>query len=251
MNLAPPLPSAGRELQAGGGVGGSGRGWWILAPPPPQPPLSPQSPAPGKRPGYWTSNAWREQMPNSGDDLLNSSCLYRWARLHRICLVFSVTLLPPLTVCLTHSQNNLPICCLCLRSTMEPASVPQLPNINFHLKTKCFSREMGMREARCSVWAPLISPGWQIFHQVLVFLLCRKAYFHRRISPLCVHSSFTVLVFTFASRLCTILAVSRIWRDSGWECLPYPSLKIPRVPASRSWHISLVFLSHLCKAKAC
>lgn len=79
-----------------------------------------------------------------------------------------------------------------------------------------------MREARCSVWAPRISPGWQIFHQVLVFLLCRKAYFHRRISPLCVHSSFTVLVFTFAFRLCTILAVSRIWRDSGWECLTLP-----------------------------
>ena len=108
---------------------------------------------------------------------------------------------------------------------MEPASttsVPQLPNINFHLKTKCFSRELGMREARCRVWAPLISPGWQIFHQVLVFLLCRKAYFHRRISPLCVHSSFTVLVFTFAFCLCTVLAVSRIWRDSGWERLTLP-----------------------------
>lgn len=171
------------------------------------------------------SDAWGEQTPNSGEELLSSSCLYRWARLHRICSVFSVTLLPPLTVCLTHSQNNLPVCGLCLRSTMESAStmsVPPLPNINFHLKTKCFSREMGMQEAWCRVWAPLISAGWQIFHQVLVFLPCRKAYFHRRISPLCVHSSFTVLVFTFAFCLCTVLAVSRIWRGSGWECLTLP-----------------------------
>ena len=37
MNLAPPLPSAGTEFQAGGGWGGVGRAGWILAPPPPQP----------------------------------------------------------------------------------------------------------------------------------------------------------------------------------------------------------------------
>lgn len=190
----------------------------MLAPPPPQPPTVSPEPSMGCKTlsGCRTNNTLVHKFITQEKELLKSSCLYLCTRLHRICLflfIFFLTSLHPLTDSLTHSWNHLPICCLCLHSTMELAletSVSQLPNINFHLKTKCFSRETGLRRHRAPWAPPLITPGWQIFHQVIVFLLWRKAYFHRRISPLCAHSWFTVSVFTFAFYLCIILSVSRI-----------------------------------------
>lgn len=117
--------------------------------------------------------------------------------------------------------------------------------MNFQIKTKDFSRD-GAREAPCSLLAP--TPGWQSFQQVLVFLLWREAHFHRRISPLCVCSLVTVFVFTFAFYLCIILAVSRMWRDSGLDSLAPPWPYLWFLPTG--WHTSLGSLHVFVEGKA-
>lgn len=104
-----------------------------------------------------------------------------------------------------------PICCLCPHSTMELApatSIPELPNVNFHLKT-VFRGETG-QGGSVQTPASIYYPNCRALSRFLFFLLRRKACFHRRISPLCVPPLFTVLVFTSAFYLRIILAVSRI-----------------------------------------
>lgn len=129
---------------------------------------------------------------------------------------FFLSFLHPFPLCSTHCRHHFPICCLCPGSTMELApatSVPELPNVTFHLQTVL----RGETDQGGSVQTPasIYYPDCRAFSRFLFFLLRRKASFHRRISPLCVPSLFMVLVFTSAFCLCIILAVvknlKRFW----------------------------------------
>lgn len=141
MRLSPPPSSAGAQFSGGRGFNtkpkspcGKGRGSVdVSCPTTPTPTQSPRAQHNGRHRAGAEPTALNEHTRGTQEgQLLRLSCLCPGARFHRTGLFFSHCTVPsPLSALLPGSPSRL----LLVSRTQRRQSPPELPDINFHLKT--------------------------------------------------------------------------------------------------------------------